>query len=137
MLIAVLLTLLSVLCVFEMLGPVFIYASRPLMAGTLAGLVTGHVARGMAVGATLELAVMAVGRYWDMLLLAYVLCACLTVRLLGIALAGLAFAAMFMTLRRDRDPDAPQQTEIAEVAAAEQSALTRGDLRRSFWRFLL
>jgi mannose/fructose/N-acetylgalactosamine-specific phosphotransferase system component IIC len=46
-----------------MLGPTLIYASRPLIAGTVAGLIIGDVTLGMAIGATMELAALGVYTY--------------------------------------------------------------------------
>ncbi|MEU5691930.1 PTS sugar transporter subunit IIC [Actinosynnema sp. NPDC020468] len=63
MLAAVLLTLLSVACIYDALGPNLIFASRPLIAGTLAGLLVGEPVLGMAVGATLELTALGVYSY--------------------------------------------------------------------------
>jgi mannose/fructose/N-acetylgalactosamine-specific phosphotransferase system component IID len=60
---ALLLTLLSVLCIYDVLGPFLLYAGRPLIAGTLAGLIVGHPLLGMAVGATLELTALGVYQY--------------------------------------------------------------------------
>jgi mannose/fructose/N-acetylgalactosamine-specific phosphotransferase system component IIC len=57
------LTLLSVLCLYDGLSSFFVFASRPLMAGTLAGLLIGHPVLGMAIGATLELASLGVYQY--------------------------------------------------------------------------
>ena len=61
MLIALLLTLWAIACIFDVLGPYLIYASRPLIAGTVAGLIVGNPLLGMAIGATLEFA--ALGSY--------------------------------------------------------------------------
>ncbi|HEX3783056.1 MAG TPA: PTS sugar transporter subunit IIC [Pseudonocardiaceae bacterium] len=61
MLIALLLTVWAIFCIFDNLGPYLIYASRPLIAGTVAGLLVGNVTLGMAIGATLEFA--ALGSY--------------------------------------------------------------------------
>ncbi|HEY2701564.1 MAG TPA: PTS sugar transporter subunit IIC [Pseudonocardiaceae bacterium] len=61
MLIALLLTLWAIFCIYDNLGPYLIYASRPLIAGTVAGLLVGNVTLGMAIGATLEFA--ALGSY--------------------------------------------------------------------------
>ena len=63
MLIALLLTLWVILCTFDFLGPVLIYASRPLIAGTVAGLIVGDLSLGMAIGGTLELAALGVYTY--------------------------------------------------------------------------
>lgn len=46
---------------YDALGPNFIQAYRPLMAGTVAGLIVGNVQMGMLMGGTLEL--MALGVY--------------------------------------------------------------------------
>ena len=46
---------------YDALGPNFIQAYRPLMAGTVAGLILGNVQMGMTIGGTLEL--MALGVY--------------------------------------------------------------------------
>src|SRR5437879_7029303 len=61
MLIALLLTLWAIACIFDVLGPYLIYASRPLIAGSVAGLIVGNFLLGMAIGATLEFA--ALGSY--------------------------------------------------------------------------
>ncbi|HJP78555.1 MAG TPA: PTS sugar transporter subunit IIC [Pseudonocardiaceae bacterium] len=61
MLIALLLTVWAIACIFDVLGPYLIYASRPLIAGTVAGLIVGNPTLGMAIGATLEFA--ALGSY--------------------------------------------------------------------------
>jgi mannose/fructose/N-acetylgalactosamine-specific phosphotransferase system component IIC len=60
---ATMLTIWAVLCVYDMLGPRLLYASRPLIAGAVAGLVIGDVTLGMAVGGTLELAALGVYSY--------------------------------------------------------------------------
>jgi mannose/fructose/N-acetylgalactosamine-specific phosphotransferase system component IIC len=60
---AVVLTVWAIICVYDMLGPTLIYASRPLIAGTVAGLIIGDVTLGMAVGATMELAALGVYTY--------------------------------------------------------------------------
>jgi mannose/fructose/N-acetylgalactosamine-specific phosphotransferase system component IIC len=60
---AVVLTVWAILCVYDMLGPTLIYASRPLIAGTVAGLIIGDVTLGMAIGATMELAALGVYTY--------------------------------------------------------------------------
>jgi mannose/fructose/N-acetylgalactosamine-specific phosphotransferase system component IIC len=54
-----------------------------------------------AVGFAMLLAMLPVARYWYMLLIGYVLFAYLHVPLLGVALFGLAIAAMFVTVKRD------------------------------------
>lgn len=63
MLIALVLTLWAIFCIYDVLGPTLIYASRPLIAGTVAGLIIGDVTLGMAVGATLELAALGIYTY--------------------------------------------------------------------------
>jgi mannose/fructose/N-acetylgalactosamine-specific phosphotransferase system component IIC len=62
-LVAILLTLLSIACIYDALGPNLIFASRPLIAGTLAGLIVGQPVLGMAIGATLELTALGVYTY--------------------------------------------------------------------------
>lgn len=59
----ILLTLLSVLCIYDSLGPSLLQAGRPLIAGTLAGVITGDPTLGMAIGATLELTALGVYQY--------------------------------------------------------------------------
>lgn len=61
--VAILLTLLSVACIYDTLGPNLIFAGRPLIAGTLAGLIVGQPVLGMAIGATLELTALGVYTY--------------------------------------------------------------------------
>ena len=61
MLIALLLTVWAIFCIYDNLGPYLVYASRPLIAGPVAGLLVGNVTLGMAIGATLEFA--ALGSY--------------------------------------------------------------------------
>jgi mannose/fructose/N-acetylgalactosamine-specific phosphotransferase system component IIC len=63
MLTAVVLTLWAIYCIYDNLGPTLIYAARPLIAGTVAGLVVGDLTLGMTVGATLELAALGVYTY--------------------------------------------------------------------------
>lgn len=63
MLTAVALTLWAIFCIYDVLGPTLVYASRPLIAGTVAGLIIGDVTLGMAVGATMELAALGVYTY--------------------------------------------------------------------------
>src|SRR6266567_1801136 len=58
---ALVLTLWACFCIYDTLGPTLIYASRPLIAGPVAGLVIGDVTLGMAVGGTIEL--IALGSY--------------------------------------------------------------------------
>ncbi|HEX4702544.1 MAG TPA: PTS sugar transporter subunit IIC [Pseudonocardiaceae bacterium] len=60
---ALVLTLWACFCIYDVLGPTLIYASRPLIAGTVAGLIIGDLTLGMAVGATLELAALGVYTY--------------------------------------------------------------------------
>jgi mannose/fructose/N-acetylgalactosamine-specific phosphotransferase system component IIC len=60
---ALVLTLWACFCIYDVLGPTLIYASRPLIAGTVAGLIIGDVTLGMAVGATLELAALGIYTY--------------------------------------------------------------------------
>jgi PTS system mannose-specific IID component len=63
MLIALSLTLWAIICTFDMLGPLLVYASRALIAGTGAGLIVGDLTLGMAIGGTLELASLGVYTY--------------------------------------------------------------------------
>jgi len=58
---AVILGLWAYIGFYDALGPNFLQAYRPLMAGTVAGLICGNVQMGMLVGGTLEL--MALGVY--------------------------------------------------------------------------
>jgi mannose/fructose/N-acetylgalactosamine-specific phosphotransferase system component IIC len=60
---ALVLTLWAIFCIYDVLGPTLVYASRPLIAGTVAGLIIGDVTLGMAVGATLELAALGIYTY--------------------------------------------------------------------------
>jgi mannose/fructose/N-acetylgalactosamine-specific phosphotransferase system component IIC len=60
---ALVLTLWACFCIYDVLGPTLIYASRPLIAGTVAGLIIGDLTLGMAVGATLELAALGIYTY--------------------------------------------------------------------------
>jgi mannose/fructose/N-acetylgalactosamine-specific phosphotransferase system component IIC len=60
---ALLLGLLSAACIYDVLGPTLLYAGRPLIAGSLAGLIIGHLTLGMAVGGTLELTALGVYTY--------------------------------------------------------------------------
>jgi mannose/fructose/N-acetylgalactosamine-specific phosphotransferase system component IIC len=60
---ALVLTVWAIFCVYDMLGPTLVYASRPLIAGTVAGLIIGDLKLGMAVGATMELAALGVYTY--------------------------------------------------------------------------
>jgi mannose/fructose/N-acetylgalactosamine-specific phosphotransferase system component IIC len=52
---ALALTLWACYCIYDDLGPKLVYASRPLIAGTVAGLIVGDVTLGMAIGGALEL----------------------------------------------------------------------------------
>jgi mannose/fructose/N-acetylgalactosamine-specific phosphotransferase system component IIC len=63
MLQAILLTLWGIVAIFDTLGPSLLQASRPLISGTVAGIIVGDVQLGMAVGATLELAALGVYTY--------------------------------------------------------------------------
>ena len=63
MLQAILLTLLACVAMFDALGPKTLMLSRPLLAGTAAGVIVGHAALGMAIGATLELIALGVYTY--------------------------------------------------------------------------
>jgi len=58
---ALVLALWAYICVYDMLGPNFIMASRPLIAGFVTGLIIGDVKSGLLIGGTLEL--MALGVY--------------------------------------------------------------------------
>ncbi|MGH3498802.1 MAG: PTS mannose/fructose/sorbose/N-acetylgalactosamine transporter subunit IIC [Nocardioidaceae bacterium] len=60
---ALLLALWSTFCIFDTLGPTLIYAGRPLIAGTVAGLIVGDPTLGMALGGTLELTALGVYTY--------------------------------------------------------------------------
>ncbi|WP_233225562.1 PTS system mannose/fructose/sorbose family transporter subunit IID [Amycolatopsis sp. CA-126428] len=57
------LTLWAIYCTYDGLGPFLIYAQRPLIAGSVAGLITGHPLLGLLIGATLELAALGVYTY--------------------------------------------------------------------------
>ncbi|HEX3791206.1 MAG TPA: PTS sugar transporter subunit IIC [Pseudonocardiaceae bacterium] len=63
MIVALLLTLWAIFCVYDVLGPTLIYAQRALIAGTVAGLIVGNLTLGMAIGGTLELASLGVYTY--------------------------------------------------------------------------
>ncbi|QKV75887.1 PTS system mannose/fructose/sorbose family transporter subunit IID [Amycolatopsis sp. Hca4] len=63
MLVALALTLWAIYCTYDGLGPFLIYAQRPLIAGSVAGLIVGHPLLGLLVGATLELAALGVYTY--------------------------------------------------------------------------
>ncbi len=58
---ALILAIWAYLCVYDMLGPTFILAFRPLIAGFVTGLLVGDVQTGLLIGGTLEL--MALGVY--------------------------------------------------------------------------
>ncbi|MEV6646477.1 PTS system mannose/fructose/sorbose family transporter subunit IID [Amycolatopsis sp. NPDC051371] len=57
------LTLWAIYCTYDGLGPFLIYAQRPLIAGSVAGLIVGHPLLGLLIGATLELAALGVYTY--------------------------------------------------------------------------
>ncbi|WP_328444320.1 PTS system mannose/fructose/sorbose family transporter subunit IID [Amycolatopsis sp. NBC_00438] len=63
MLVALALTVWAVYCTYDGLGPFLIYAQRPLIAGSVAGLITGNPLLGLLIGATLELAALGVYTY--------------------------------------------------------------------------
>ena len=60
---ALVLTVWAIFCVYDMLGPSLFFASRPLIAGAVAGLIIGNLTLGMAIGATMELAALGVYTY--------------------------------------------------------------------------
>src|SRR5882724_7263138 len=60
---ALVLTLWACYCIYDVLGPTLIYASRPLIAGTVAGLIIGDVTLGMAIGGALELTALGLYTY--------------------------------------------------------------------------
>src|SRR6476661_1143924 len=60
---AILLTLFACVAMYDALGPKTLMLSRPLIAGTGAGLIVGHATLGMAIGATLELIALGVYTY--------------------------------------------------------------------------
>jgi mannose/fructose/N-acetylgalactosamine-specific phosphotransferase system component IIC len=60
---ALLLALWGVFCIFDILGPSLFQAGRPLIAGTVAGVIVGDPTVGMAIGATLELTALGVYTY--------------------------------------------------------------------------
>jgi mannose/fructose/N-acetylgalactosamine-specific phosphotransferase system component IIC len=60
---AILLTVLACVAMFDALGPKTLMLTRPLLSGTAAGLIVGHPALGMAIGATLELIALGVYTY--------------------------------------------------------------------------
>jgi len=45
---ALILALWATFCIYDTLGPTFIYAGRPLIAGTVAGAIVGDPGRGWA-----------------------------------------------------------------------------------------
>src|ERR1700754_4552548 len=63
MLVALALTIWAIYCTYDGLGPFLIYAQRPLIAGSVAGLIVGHPLLGLLIGATLELAALGVYTY--------------------------------------------------------------------------
>jgi mannose/fructose/N-acetylgalactosamine-specific phosphotransferase system component IID/mannose/fructose/N-acetylgalactosamine-specific phosphotransferase system component IIC len=63
MLVALALTVWAIYCTYDGLGPFLIYAQRPLIAGSVAGLITGHPLLGLLIGGTLELAALGVYTY--------------------------------------------------------------------------
>lgn len=63
MLTAILLTVLACVATYDALGTKTFSLYRPLMAGTLAGLIVGDAVLGMAIGATLELIALGVYTY--------------------------------------------------------------------------
>ena len=60
---ALILALWATFCIYDTLGPTFIYAGRPLIAGTVAGMIVGDVNLGLAIGGTLELTALGVYTY--------------------------------------------------------------------------
>jgi mannose/fructose/N-acetylgalactosamine-specific phosphotransferase system component IIC len=60
---ALVLALWATFCIYDTLGPTFIYAGRPLIAGTVAGMIVGDVNLGLAIGGTLELTALGVYTY--------------------------------------------------------------------------
>ena len=63
MLTALALTLWAVVCIYDMLGPTLFYGTRPMVVGTVAGLIVGDLTLGMAVGGTLELTALGIYTY--------------------------------------------------------------------------
>jgi mannose/fructose/N-acetylgalactosamine-specific phosphotransferase system component IIC len=61
MLTALLLSIWAIFCIYDNLGPGLVYANRPLIAGTVAGLIVHDVTLGMAIGGALEF--VALGSY--------------------------------------------------------------------------
>ena len=62
MLHAILLAVWAFIACYEMLGPK-IFMGRPMVAGTVAGLIIGHLTLGMAVGGTIELSALGLYTY--------------------------------------------------------------------------
>jgi len=60
---ALVLTVWACFCIYDVLGPTLIYASRPLIAGTVAGLIVGDLTLGMAIGGTMELTALGLYTY--------------------------------------------------------------------------
>lgn len=60
---ALVLTVWAIFCIYDTLGPSLVFASRPLIAGTVTGLIIGDLTLGMAIGATMELAALGVYTY--------------------------------------------------------------------------
>lgn len=60
---ALVLALWATFCIYDTLGPTFIYAGRPLIAGTVAGMIVGDPTLGLAIGGTLELTALGVYTY--------------------------------------------------------------------------
>ncbi|MFI6096428.1 PTS system mannose/fructose/sorbose family transporter subunit IID [Lentzea sp. NPDC051213] len=85
MIVAVALTLWAAICTYDVLGPFLLFAGRPLVAGSVAGLITGDPLLGMAIGATLELAALGVYQYGGATIPDYQ-----TGAIVGTALAGSA-----------------------------------------------
>jgi mannose/fructose/N-acetylgalactosamine-specific phosphotransferase system component IIC len=57
---ALVLALWATFCIYDTLGPTLIYAGRPLIAGTVAGMIVGDPTLGLAIGGTLELTALGV-----------------------------------------------------------------------------
>jgi PTS system mannose-specific IID component len=60
---ALILALWATFCIYDTLGPTLIYAGRPLIAGTVAGMIVGDPTLGLAIGGTLELTALGVYTY--------------------------------------------------------------------------
>jgi mannose/fructose/N-acetylgalactosamine-specific phosphotransferase system component IIC len=64
---ALILALWATFCIYDTLGPTFIYAGRPLVAGTVAGTIAGAIVGdptlGLSIGGTLELTALGVYIY--------------------------------------------------------------------------